>query len=745
GPRRPAPGHLGPAPDRAAADGRLIAGAAMNPSPTLTDDLLTAYLKCPYKAYRKLRGDVGEPSDYMHLQERAAAEYRVAVRRALLRTVGDATDALDPSNAQGAIRRGVALILDPTLTDTGDSCRLDALFGPTAKASAAGAGYTPALFIPNHAVTTDDRLRLAFGASVLARIQGRRPDSGKIIHGPQFKVSRVGLSTLSERVTDTVGQIRALAASASPPKLALNRHCAQCEYRQTCRAAAVEKDDLSLLRGLSPKDIAGLHRRGIFTVTQYSYTFRAARLKRTPGKPGGKHHHALQALALRERKIYVARRPELPVAGARAYLDVEGLPEVGLYYLIGLTVEDRAGRRHLSWWADRATDEPAIWAAFLEAARELGEEFVLYHYGSYESQFLKAMEERHGGDADVLARLRSRSVNVLSAIHGQVYFPVHGNDLKSVAGSLGFQWSDPGATGLQAIVWRSDWEATGHPAVKDRLLTYNREDCAALEVVATAVRTLGADPPPASAGTGPPVAEMDEIERAAYRKYGQTQFALPEFAGITKCAYFDYQRDKVLCRTNPDHLQGQLFLDNAPMKVGGLHQITGKKRRGNLVRHLGNAAKRTKFGAGLLVLDGDADRFEDEDGPFCPVKVARVLGERAAAAGAGKTFSLATVFLRQEYESLLIRVADQLPDLKQGLTLPSEPEEAPRDAKGWLHESLVDGYNPTDRQLELTRAIRDWAPVYELRCFRRLQHALGELAAAVATDQHVVSPRAVTN
>src|SRR5262245_42730935 len=94
----------------------------------------------------------------------------------------------------------------------------------------------------------------------------------------------------------------------------------------------------------------------------------------------------------------------------------------------------------------------------------------------------------------------------------------------------------------------------------------------------------------------------------------------------------------------PDHLQGQLFLDNAPMKVGGLHQITGKKRRGNLVRHLGNAAKRTKFGAGLLVLDGDADRFEDEDGPFCPVKVARVLGERAAAAGAGKTFSLATVF-----------------------------------------------------------------------------------------------------
>jgi hypothetical protein len=32
----------------------------MNSSPILTDDLLTAYLKRPYKAYRMLRGDAGD-------------------------------------------------------------------------------------------------------------------------------------------------------------------------------------------------------------------------------------------------------------------------------------------------------------------------------------------------------------------------------------------------------------------------------------------------------------------------------------------------------------------------------------------------------------------------------------------------------------------------------------------------------------------------------------------------------------
>jgi hypothetical protein len=143
----------------------------------------------------------------------------------------------------------------------------------------------------------------------------------------------------------------------------------------------------------------------------------------------------------------------------------------------------------------------------------------------------------------------------------------------------------------------------------------------------------------------------------------------------------------------PDDLQGQLFLDNAPMRLGGIHQITGK-RQGDLARHLGNAAKRPQLGAALLILDGDADRVEGR--PFCAVEVARTIAQRATAAGAGTLFSFAAVFLRQEYESLLLPVADQLPGLKPGVILPSAPEEGPRDAKGWLHDNLADGYNPTD-------------------------------------------------
>jgi hypothetical protein len=339
--------------------------------------------------------------------------------------------------------------------------------------------------------------------------------------------------------------------SATPPPLLLNRHCAECEFRRTCREAAAEKDDLSLLRGLSPREIAVLNRRGIFTVTQFSYTFRPGRMKRAAGARRVKHDHSLQALAIRERKIYVCRRPQLADCRVRVYLDVEGLPDRDFYYLIGLSCDDGTLRRQLSFWADREADEPAIWAGFLSVIRQLGEDFVLFHYGSYETRFLKRMEARHGGDAAVLSRIKARAVNMLSELHGQVYFPVYSNDLKSVARCLGFQWSVPDSSGLQAVVWRCDWEATGHESAKQRLLTYNQEDCSALEAVVTAVRAFGEEAVSPGRLPGPPVASVGEIEGPGPRKYGRSKVAFPEFSKITRCAYFDYQRDKVLCRTSP--------------------------------------------------------------------------------------------------------------------------------------------------------------------------------------------------
>jgi hypothetical protein len=263
-----------------------------------------------------------------------------------------------------------------------------------------------------------------------------------------------------------------------------------------------------------------------------------------------KHDRSLQALAIRENTVYVAQRPELPDSKVRLSLDVEGMPDNGFYYLIGLTIVEGASRRRLNLWADGETDEAGIWAAFLAALKPLGD-FVLLHYGNYECKFLKEMEARHGGDPGLLARLKSSSVNVLSLICTRVYFPVCSNDLKSVAGCLGFRWSAQGASGLQAIALRHGWEVSRDPRLKQQLLTYNDEDRDALERVTEMLRTLGSGQGRQGDDTGLRVADVEAVSGQSARKFYPQTFALPEFAQITRCSYFEYQRDKILCRTNP--------------------------------------------------------------------------------------------------------------------------------------------------------------------------------------------------
>ena len=54
----------------------------------------------------------------------------------------------------------------------------------------------------------------------------------------------------------------------------LNSHCPICEFKDRCRSEAINRDDLSLLRGMSEKEILAQRKRGINTVTQFACTFR---------------------------------------------------------------------------------------------------------------------------------------------------------------------------------------------------------------------------------------------------------------------------------------------------------------------------------------------------------------------------------------------------------------------------------------------------------------------------------------
>jgi len=75
-------------------------------------------------------------------------------------------------------------------------------------------------------------------------------------------------------------------------------------------------------------------------------------------------------------------------------------------------------------------------------------------------------------------------VNLNACVYGKVYFPTRSNNLKELGKLVGASWTAPDASGLQSLVWRHHWEETGESQYREMLVTYNREDCEALWLLA---------------------------------------------------------------------------------------------------------------------------------------------------------------------------------------------------------------------------------------------------------------------
>jgi hypothetical protein len=235
---------------------------------------------------------------------------------------------------------------------------------------------------------------------------------------------------------------------------------------------------------MTEKERRKLHDKGIFTVTQLSYTFRPRRHpKKLRDKPE-KYRHSLRALAIRQKKIHILGNPEIEIEGTPVYLDVEGLPDRDFYYLIGVRLGSGDSAAQYSLWADGVEDERRIWSEFLGILANI-ENPVLVHYGSYETVCLKRMGDRYGLPPvpSAVARALNKPVNLLSVIFAQVYFPALSNRLKDIGHYLGAKWDGPVTSGLQSIVHRREWEKSRAPDLKTALVAYNRDDCAALETV----------------------------------------------------------------------------------------------------------------------------------------------------------------------------------------------------------------------------------------------------------------------
>jgi len=123
---------------------------------------------------------------------------------------------------------------------------------------------------------------------------------------------------------------------------------------------AKQQGNLSLLHRMTDKTIRQYNHKGIFTVNQLSYTFRPRRKSKRAKASGRPHSYPLQAMAIRDQKVYVLDLPALASAETQVFIDMEGDPDGHFVYLVGLLVVRNGQETRYSFWADTREDEAAI-------------------------------------------------------------------------------------------------------------------------------------------------------------------------------------------------------------------------------------------------------------------------------------------------------------------------------------------------------------------------------------------------
>ncbi len=439
----------------------------------ITENLFKNFLKCAYKAHLLLKDESGQKSDYEILQNELHGAY---VQKVCGKGVDDGHI---PKSVflEGSSGFGRELLRDIQLNYDDISVLCDGIFKNISETQHTGFYYSPLIFSHKNKILKEDRYILAFRVWILEKMQNRRLEFGEIIYCNPCKRSKVKVGRYINEIGRLIGQLR--GCLANPPKFILNEHCQICEFGERCREKAIKEENLSLLGAIGAREVLKKNKKGIFTLTQLSYTFRPRRRRKAAENYRRPHSVALRALAIRDVKVYVLGTPVVPQKQVEIFFDVEGSEESAFIYLASLVVLIDGKAEEHSFWANSPEDEVDVILKCLQILKRY-DDYVLYHYGNYETSYLKRMKKKQGVSATDINTILSRSFNILAVFFDNVYMPTYTNGLKDIAQYLGFKWSDTNASGIQSIVWRARWEMTGAEKYRERLVQYNKEDCYAL-------------------------------------------------------------------------------------------------------------------------------------------------------------------------------------------------------------------------------------------------------------------------
>lgn len=256
--------------------------------------------------------------------------------------------------------------------------------------------------------------------------------------------------------------------------LHIDTTCKECPWRDVCTKIAEQKQDVSLIYGLSRPVHYKLESLGIKTLADIE-TADVGKLSELDGVgEASVHKWKEQANVLITKKEKI-KKIEFPKTRNHICLDIES-SEDGRVYLIGLWHDDK----FVHFFSE--DDEKKMVNKFVDYLLSLGD-YKLYHYGSIEKTTFRRLFELYGVDENIAKDIISNMIDLLPLVRKNAILPIQFYNLKDVAKYFGFKWRASDAGGGNSMTWYDAWVKDKNPEIYKKILDYNEDDVKATQVV----------------------------------------------------------------------------------------------------------------------------------------------------------------------------------------------------------------------------------------------------------------------
>jgi predicted RecB family nuclease len=311
--------------------------------------------------------------------------------------------------------------------------------------------------------------------------------------------------TLWQDYEECIAEARAIIADPNMTRAAYSSACKMCHWYSACIERLVALDDLTLIPELGrPKRDAMLtHLQSVAELAACNPDGLINGKKTVFNGIGPdtlqKFHVRAKLLSTKNAKPILRAPVQLPGDDLELFFDIEVDPMRDICYLHGFVERrgrDNASERFVSFFTPECTPA-AERTAFAEALAYMrgNRPCAIYYYSKYERTLYRKLREKYpdvcsAQDIEDLFDPTHAIDLYTDVVRKATEWPTWDFSIKTLAKYLGFSWRDTHPSGAASIEWFDRWIKTGDPAIRQRILDYNEDDCRATRVLLDGIREL---------------------------------------------------------------------------------------------------------------------------------------------------------------------------------------------------------------------------------------------------------------